>query len=81
MSDGDISRYRREAEECRSFAAKTANAIEKQQALRLADEWLKLAQVARFPLGVEPRAALDGEIGRAELGVLPEHAGVNQHSC
>jgi hypothetical protein len=44
-SDADAARYRRAAEECRSVAAKTVNVLEKDAFLRLADEWLKLAQV------------------------------------
>ena len=44
MSDADVTRYRREAEECRSLAAKTANRIEKEKWLRMAESWLKLAQ-------------------------------------
>ena len=44
VSEADLARYRREAEECRSRAAKAANAIEKESWQRMADEWLKLAQ-------------------------------------
>jgi len=44
VSEADVARYRREAEECRSRAAKAANPIEKESWQRMADEWLKLAQ-------------------------------------
>jgi len=46
MSEVDVTRYRREAEECRSRAAKTVNPIEKESWQRMADDWLKLAQSA-----------------------------------
>jgi hypothetical protein len=49
MSDADVARYRREAEECRSFAAKMVNPIDKDRLLRIADEWLKLAQARPQP--------------------------------
>ncbi len=49
MSDADVARYRREAEECRSFAAKMVNPIDKDRLLRIADEWLKLAQTRPQP--------------------------------
>lgn len=45
MVQADLS-FRAAAEECRRLAAKTANSIEKQELQRIADQWLKLAQVA-----------------------------------
>ncbi len=44
MSDDNVSRYRRAAEECRSLAAKTVDPIEKDRLLRMAEDWLKLAR-------------------------------------
>ncbi len=44
MSDADVARYRREAEECRRCAATTVNQIEKEVLLRISEQWLKLAQ-------------------------------------
>ena len=44
MSDADVIRYRRAAEECRSLAARTANQIEKDRLLRRGEHWLKLAR-------------------------------------
>ena len=44
MSDDNVSRYRRAAEECRSLAAKTVDPIEKDKLLRMAEEWFKLAR-------------------------------------
>ena len=45
MDEADIS-FRAAAEECRRLAAKTTDAVEKQELQRIADQWLKLAQVA-----------------------------------
>jgi hypothetical protein len=47
MSGADADRYRNEAEACRRLAAKAVSPIEKDAWLRLADEWLKLAQSAQ----------------------------------
>ncbi|RZN30539.1 hypothetical protein CWO90_19910 [Bradyrhizobium sp. Leo121] len=43
---GDICRTR--AEHCRQQAAKTVSSIDKQQLLRLSEEWLRLAQRPSF---------------------------------
>jgi hypothetical protein len=47
MPDADIARYRKEAEECRSLAAKAIDPVQKDSGQRMADEWLKLAQTAQ----------------------------------
>jgi hypothetical protein len=43
--------FRAAAEECRRLASKTTDPVEKQELQRIADQWLKLAQVA----GVAPK--------------------------
>ena len=45
MIQADMS-FRAAAEECRRLAAKTADPVEKQELQRIADQWLKLAQLA-----------------------------------
>jgi len=45
MAD-DPDMFRKLAEECREQAAKAVNPVDKQQWLRLSEEWLKLAQAA-----------------------------------
>ena len=45
MPNTDMS-FRAAAEECRRLAAKTIDPIEKQELQRVADQWLRLAQVA-----------------------------------
>jgi hypothetical protein len=45
MPDTDMS-FRAAAEECRRLAAKTIDPVEKQELQRIADHWLRLAQVA-----------------------------------
>lgn len=40
----DADRFRKEAEECRQLAAKAKNPLDKEEWLRLAGEWIKLAQ-------------------------------------
>jgi len=47
MTEADVARYRREAEECRRRAAKTVDPVQKDSWHRMADEWLKLAQEAQ----------------------------------
>ena len=44
MSDKDIARFRKEAAESREMAEKAINPLDKEAWLRLAGEWLKLAQ-------------------------------------
>jgi hypothetical protein len=41
----DADRFRKQAEECRQQAAKAINPLDKETWLRVAEEWLKLAQV------------------------------------
>ena len=43
--------FREAAEECRRLAVKTTDPVEKQELQRIADQWLRLAQVA----GVAPK--------------------------
>ena len=45
MTQPDMS-FRAAAEECRRLAAKTTDPVEKQELQRVADQWLRLAQVA-----------------------------------
>jgi hypothetical protein len=44
MSDNDATRFRKQAEECREQAAKAVNPLDKESWLRVAAEWIKLAQ-------------------------------------
>lgn len=46
MSETDAQRCRKEAEECRREAEKTVSQLDKEAWLRLAADWIKLAQVA-----------------------------------
>jgi hypothetical protein len=46
MSADDANRFRKEAEECREHAAKAISLLDKEEWLRLAGEWIKLAQAA-----------------------------------
>jgi hypothetical protein len=43
MSD-DANRYRKQAEECRQQAEKAVSPLDKEAWLRVAGEWIKLAQ-------------------------------------
>ena len=45
MPNPDMS-FREAAEECRRLAARTIDPVEKQELQRIADHWLRLAQVA-----------------------------------
>jgi hypothetical protein len=49
VTDDYVARFRKQAEECRSSAAKAVNPIDKEAWLRLAEEWLKVAS------SVDPR--------------------------
>jgi hypothetical protein len=40
----DSDRFRRQADECREQAAKAINPLDKESWLRVAEEWIKLAQ-------------------------------------
>ena len=44
MSSDDADRYRKQAEECRQQARKAVSPLDKEAWLRVAEEWLKLAQ-------------------------------------
>lgn len=46
MSDQDIARYRAQAEECRQQAKRAVSPLDKEAWLRVAGEWIKLAQAA-----------------------------------
>jgi hypothetical protein len=43
MTETDAERFRREAEDCRVIAEKAISPLDKEEWLRLAAEWLKLA--------------------------------------
>lgn len=43
MSNGDANRFREEADECRKLAQKARTPRDKEAWLRLAGDWLKLA--------------------------------------
>jgi hypothetical protein len=44
MIETDADRFRKQAEECRQLAARAINEVDKQAWLRLAADWIKLAQ-------------------------------------
>jgi hypothetical protein len=44
MTETDAERYRRRAEECRKLAERSANEFDEKSWLRLADDWIKLAE-------------------------------------
>jgi hypothetical protein len=44
MSEEDISRFQRQADECRELAERARNPRDKQAWLRLAGDWIRLAQ-------------------------------------
>jgi hypothetical protein len=46
MSDQEIARFRAQAEECRQQSERAISLIDKESWLRLAGEWIKLAQDA-----------------------------------
>jgi hypothetical protein len=46
MTETDAERFRKEAEDCGVLAEKASSPIDKEWWLRLAAEWLKLAQEA-----------------------------------
>jgi hypothetical protein len=52
----DADRFRKEAEECRQMAAKAINTRDKEEWLRLAGDWIKLAQEA----DARPKSRLSG---------------------
>jgi hypothetical protein len=46
MTKTDAERFRKEAEECRELAAKAISQLDREAWLRLAADWIKLAQSA-----------------------------------
>jgi hypothetical protein len=44
MTETDAERYRRRADECRELAERSANEFDEKSWLRLADDWIKLAE-------------------------------------
>ena len=44
MTETDAERYRKQAEECRKLAERSANQFDHKSWLRLADDWIKLAE-------------------------------------
>jgi hypothetical protein len=46
MSDADIARFRAQAKECQDQADRSIRAVDKEAWLRMANEWLRLAQDA-----------------------------------
>jgi hypothetical protein len=46
MTETDADRFRKEANECREFAASAVNPLDKETWLRLAVDWQKLADEA-----------------------------------
>ena len=51
MSDADMARFRKQAEESRQMAEWAINPLDKEAWLRVAGEWIKLAQAAEERLG------------------------------
>jgi hypothetical protein len=51
MSDADIARLRKQAEESRQMAERAINPLDKEAWLKVASEWIKLAQAAEERLG------------------------------
>jgi hypothetical protein len=49
MAETDAERFRQEAEECRRFAERSASHLDKEAWLRLAADWIKLAENAEQP--------------------------------
>jgi hypothetical protein len=44
MSEGDVDRFRIQAEECRQLAEQSTNSVDREAWLKLADDWITLAQ-------------------------------------
>jgi hypothetical protein len=49
MSKTDADRFRQQAEECRKLAERSASQLDKEAWLRLAADWIKLAENAEQP--------------------------------
>jgi hypothetical protein len=48
IADQDIARFRAQAEECRRQAERAINLLDREVRLRLAGEWVKMAQNAEM---------------------------------
>ncbi|MBR1120931.1 hypothetical protein JQ628_05335 [Bradyrhizobium lablabi] len=48
MTKADANRYRKQAAKCRRLAVNAASRIEREALHQMADEWLKLAQRAKY---------------------------------
>jgi hypothetical protein len=46
MTETDADRFRQEADECRKMAARSVSTLDKEAWLRLAADWIKLAESA-----------------------------------
>jgi hypothetical protein len=46
MTETDAERFRQEADECRNLAERSASQLDKEAWLRLAGDWIKLAENA-----------------------------------
>jgi hypothetical protein len=46
MPEDDAARFRKQAEECRQQAERAISPLDKEEWLRVAGEWIKLAQSA-----------------------------------
>jgi hypothetical protein len=46
MSDQNVARFRAQADDCRQQAERAINLLDKEAWLRLAGEWIKLAQAS-----------------------------------
>jgi hypothetical protein len=46
MTETDAERFRKEAEECCKLAERSVSQLDKESWLRLADDWIKLAEGA-----------------------------------
>jgi hypothetical protein len=57
MSESDADRFRKQAEECREKAAKAVSPLDKEAWLRVAEDWIKLAQSIDARAGDNQRAA------------------------
>jgi hypothetical protein len=44
MTETDAERYRRQAEQCRKLAERSANEFDEKSWLHLAEDWIKLAE-------------------------------------
>jgi hypothetical protein len=44
MSEQDVTRFRKQAEECRKQAERSVNVLDKDAWLRLAADWIRLAE-------------------------------------